>query len=42
MAGMRDVLIHDYLGVNYVIVWDVIVNHIPSLLEKVNEIIESG
>jgi uncharacterized protein with HEPN domain len=23
MAGMRDRLIHDYLGVNYSIVWDV-------------------
>ena len=24
MAGMRDRLIHDYMGVNYSIVWDVI------------------
>jgi len=24
MAGMRDRLIHDYIGVNYTIVWDVI------------------
>jgi uncharacterized protein with HEPN domain len=23
MAGMRDRLIHDYMGVNYSIVWDV-------------------
>ncbi len=23
MAGMRDRLIHDYMGVNYTIVWDV-------------------
>lgn len=24
MAGMRDRLIHDYMGVNYTIVWDVV------------------
>ncbi|MGZ5244656.1 MAG: HepT-like ribonuclease domain-containing protein [Bacteroidia bacterium] len=31
MAGMRDRLIHDYLGVNYQIVWDVAKNKIPEL-----------
>jgi len=41
MAGMRDVLIHGYFGINYTIVWDVVVNYIPPLLESMNEIIES-
>lgn len=31
MAGMRDRLIHDYMGVNYVIVWDVMKNKIPNM-----------
>ena len=31
MAGMRDRLIRDYMGVNYSIVWDVIKNKIPEL-----------
>lgn len=31
MAGMRDRLIHDYIGVNYSIVWDVIKNKIPDM-----------
>lgn len=41
MAGMRDVLIHSYFGINYNIVWDVVVNYIPPLLASMNEIIMS-
>ena len=29
MAGMRDKLIHDYLGIDYDIVWDLVINKIP-------------
>jgi uncharacterized protein with HEPN domain len=39
MAGMRDRLIHDYMGVNYSIVWDVIKNKIPELYEQVVSVI---
>ena len=31
MAGMRDRLIHGYFGVDYELVWDVVVNKIPTL-----------
>ena len=31
MAGMRDRLIHGYFGVDYELVWDVVVNKIPVL-----------
>ena len=41
MAGMRDRLIHDYMGVNYSIVWDVIKNKIPGLCEQIVIVIES-
>jgi uncharacterized protein with HEPN domain len=40
MAGMRDRLIHDYMGVNYAIVWDVVKNKIPELYSKISEILE--
>jgi len=35
MSGMRDRLIHDYVGVNYSIVWDVIINKIPELEKQI-------
>lgn len=39
MAGMRDRLIHDYMGINYSIVWDVVKNKIPELNDKISEVI---
>jgi uncharacterized protein with HEPN domain len=39
MAGMRDRLIHDYIGVNYNIVWDVVTNKIPSISVQINQIL---
>lgn len=31
MAGARDKLIHDYFGIDYDIVWDILENKIPDL-----------
>jgi len=42
MAGMRDRLIHDYMGVNYSIVWDVFKNKIPELQLQIQEVLESN
>jgi uncharacterized protein with HEPN domain len=39
MAGMRDRLIHDYMGVNYSIVWDVVKNIIPEIRIEIQIII---
>ena len=39
MAGMRDRLIHDYIGVNYSIVWDVFNNKIPGLHKQIQEVL---
>ena len=38
MAGMRDRLIHDYMGVDYSIVWDVVKNKIPNLYYQIVEV----
>lgn len=40
MAGMRDRLIHDYLGIDYEIVWDVVQNRIPELERQISPILE--
>lgn len=40
MAGMRDRLIHSYFGVDYDIVWDVIVNKIPALDTEIRFILQ--
>jgi uncharacterized protein with HEPN domain len=39
MAGMRDRLIHDYMGVNYSIVWDVIIHKIPALHQQIQDVL---
>ena len=41
MAGMRDKLVHDYMGVNYYIVWDVAKNIIPTLTGQIQNIIDT-
>ncbi len=40
MAGMRDKLIHHYFGIDYDIVWDVISNYVPTLQQKIRQIME--
>lgn len=42
MAGMRDRLIHDYMGVNYLIVWDVFKNKIPELYDQVQKVLKEN
>ncbi|MCK4613983.1 MAG: DUF86 domain-containing protein [Thermoplasmata archaeon] len=40
IAGLRDKLIHQYFGVDWLIVWDVLTNKLPELENKIRALIE--
>ena len=39
-AGLRDKLIHHYFGVDYAIVWDVVIHELPELKKKLVFVLE--
>jgi len=40
IAGLRDIVAHEYFGIDEDILWDVIQNKLPSLLEQVKSIVD--
>lgn len=40
MAGLRDVLIHDYMGISLKIVWNVVQNELPQLKTKIMKLLD--
>ncbi|MBF0551576.1 MAG: DUF86 domain-containing protein [Deltaproteobacteria bacterium] len=42
MTGMRNRMIHEYFGIDYGIVWDVVVNKIPLLGKQIEQILATA
>jgi uncharacterized protein with HEPN domain len=39
IAGLRDILIHAYFGVDVEMIWDVVANKLPTLEESVSQLL---
>jgi uncharacterized protein with HEPN domain len=41
LSGFRNVMVHDYLGINLTVVWDIIKNDLPGLKQKIELILQT-
>nr|WP_294789841.1 DUF86 domain-containing protein [uncultured Mucilaginibacter sp.] len=41
IIGMRHILVHEYFGVDFDLIWQVIIDDLPQLKDKVKTIIDS-
>ncbi len=42
VVGLRNIIVHDYFGINDRIVWDVVNNSLPSLIASCRRLLEDA
>jgi uncharacterized protein with HEPN domain len=42
MAGLRDILIHNYMGVDIRTVWNIVKNDLPPIKEHIEQLLQDG
>ena len=40
IAGFRNILVHQYLGVNIALIWRIATDHLPDLKQKLTAVLE--
>jgi uncharacterized protein with HEPN domain len=40
MAGLRDRLIHDYFGVSFDVVWEIVTNDLPKVVDPLKKLLD--
>lgn len=40
VGGLRDILIHQYFGIDLDIIWDIVINKLPILSTQIQQILE--
>ena len=40
ISGLRDIVVHEYFGIDEDILWDIVVNQVPQLLEQIRHILK--
>ncbi len=41
ISGMRDKMVHDYMGINQAVVWKTVIDDLPPLVEQLRKTVQT-